>query len=364
MADTTKKPEESVIDPTTKFLESFVDAEELKQAYGDTAKAAYASKRTDLANTTNQYYNNLYNTQNTVMDTIRQSNAQAVASGASKGVQAANTLSALLGLQNESVQGATDLANESIKLAQDETAAVMEAEQKAMTDAQAANAQNLQNYANYIVQDKSVDVEAQNAATATSELIAKTALTDPELAEELKEFFKNNFGIDYNPPSPTPLNITQAVDETTKTLKEEGYADANAKAVAQFYQGDWVNGNYNYDFFLKYDNKNNGGFSREGAIANGINNLLSINNAQVTRVQKTDPKYQTYTYDIVIPKSALSDAEYNSLKNDLGTAIKPNGNGSTSYYTITMSANSGKYASWGTTLSEIGAALKKIRPDT
>ena len=133
----------------------YVDPEEAAKTAADTVLAKYASDRTDLANTTNQYYNQLYNTQNTVMDTIRQSNAQAVASGASKGVQAANTLASILGLQNESVQSATELANESIKLAQDETAAVLEAEQAARDTVENINTQRL-----------SIIPEMQNANTA------------------------------------------------------------------------------------------------------------------------------------------------------------------------------------------------------
>ena len=141
MADTTKKY--TMDDLFADYGIDYANPEDYAAKAKETTLAKYASDRTDLANTTNQYYNNLYNTQNTVMDTIRQSNAQAVASGASKGVQAATTLSALLGLQNESVQGATELANESIKLAQDETAAVLEAEQKARDAAANQNIQSL-----------------------------------------------------------------------------------------------------------------------------------------------------------------------------------------------------------------------------
>lgn len=57
----------------------------------------------------NQYANNMAQQQASLQDTIRRSQAQAVATGASKGMQAANELSSILGLQEQAAQGATEL---------------------------------------------------------------------------------------------------------------------------------------------------------------------------------------------------------------------------------------------------------------
>lgn len=157
---TTRKPYyESVIEDAGL---SPVTAEELQSKFDAITRAEYDRQRTDLQTATNQYYNQLYNTQNTAMDTIRQANAQAVATGASRGVQAANELSAILGLQSESATGAAELANQATTLAQDETTAMLEN----MLNAETQAAEQNQALANILLQSGSVDVEGQNANTA------------------------------------------------------------------------------------------------------------------------------------------------------------------------------------------------------
>ena len=59
-----------------------------------------------------KYYNNIAAAQNTALDTIRQQYGQAVASGASKGMQAANMLSAILGTTQTANDEATQLAQD------------------------------------------------------------------------------------------------------------------------------------------------------------------------------------------------------------------------------------------------------------
>ena len=57
----------------------------------------------------NSYSNEMATQQKSLQDTIRRSQAQAVATGASRGLQAANELSSMLGLQEQAAQGATEL---------------------------------------------------------------------------------------------------------------------------------------------------------------------------------------------------------------------------------------------------------------
>lgn len=167
-----------------------VKAEDLQKKFDAVTEIEYDKQRAELQNTENKFYNKLYDTQKTTMDTIRQNNASAVATGASKGIQAANELSALLGLQQESVEGATDIANQATTLAQDETQAMLENVLTAEQQAQEAN----QALANILVQAGSVDVEGQNADTAAEQvqqqwqqLIEQIRQTNPTQANILQK---------------------------------------------------------------------------------------------------------------------------------------------------------------------------------
>ena len=105
---------------------SLLSAEELARLYGNitfdedvirskfdkATQAEYARKRKEYEQTEDQFYNRLFGTQSTALDTIRRANASAISSGAAKGMQAANELSAILGLQQESVDDSTKLAQE------------------------------------------------------------------------------------------------------------------------------------------------------------------------------------------------------------------------------------------------------------
>lgn len=80
--------------------------------YDEATAAEYALKNKEYAMTENQFYNQMYGAQGTALDTIRKSQAQAIATGASRGLQAANELASMLGLQQETVASATDLAQQ------------------------------------------------------------------------------------------------------------------------------------------------------------------------------------------------------------------------------------------------------------
>lgn len=101
-----------------------LDRQQLEALYGILNQGQYAGSA--LAQTTfqaqqaaqEQFSRGLGATQATALDAIRRANAQAIASGASAGLGAANQLSAILGLQQESVGSAADLANQYITSAQ------------------------------------------------------------------------------------------------------------------------------------------------------------------------------------------------------------------------------------------------------
>ena len=102
------------------------DQDYIRKLLDDATAAEYNAKRQEFAATEHGYYNQLYDAQNTALDTIRASNSAAVASGASKGMAAAQQLAAILGLQQESVGAATDLANQRNELAAQDAAAYSE----------------------------------------------------------------------------------------------------------------------------------------------------------------------------------------------------------------------------------------------
>lgn len=99
------------------------DENAIKGKYDQATKDEYALKNQEYAQTEGRFYNNLYNTGATALDTIRKSNAAAVATGASRGMQAANELSSILGLQQTANTEATTLAQERNNLKAQEAAA-------------------------------------------------------------------------------------------------------------------------------------------------------------------------------------------------------------------------------------------------
>ena len=96
-------------------------------------KAQYASQKEDYQDTVDDFYNQMTDSQSSLLDTLRSSQANAVATGASKGMAAAQQLSTILGLQDVTQQTATDLGNEKNKLDAEENAAYATNENTALT---------------------------------------------------------------------------------------------------------------------------------------------------------------------------------------------------------------------------------------
>jgi hypothetical protein len=99
-------------------------------------KSSYDAQWQQQQQTQNNFYNDLYATQGTTLDTLRQAQAKAIATGASKGMSAANELSSILNLQTTAAKSANDLANTSNNLS---------AQQQAATAANASTALNTSN---------------------------------------------------------------------------------------------------------------------------------------------------------------------------------------------------------------------------
>jgi hypothetical protein len=100
------------------------DMDEIRGIYDKRTADEYGVKRKEYGQTENQFYNNMYNSGLSAQDTLRRQSAQAITSGASKGLQAATALSAVLGLQQENSAGATKLAAARNLLVDEEQAAL------------------------------------------------------------------------------------------------------------------------------------------------------------------------------------------------------------------------------------------------
>ena len=108
---------QTLVDPSIRGAQSLADQlgvqftydrDAIEKIYQDATKSAL---KTEMGSgTENKYYQHLADAQNTALDTIRQQYGSAVASGASKGMQAANMLSAILGTTQTANEEATQLA--------------------------------------------------------------------------------------------------------------------------------------------------------------------------------------------------------------------------------------------------------------
>lgn len=123
MADVTRPSLRSADELARLYGNITFDEDVIRSKFDKATQAEYALKRKEYEQTEDQFYNRLLGTQGTALDTIRRANASAISSGAAKGMQAANELSAILGLQQESVDDSTKLAQARHNLTDAEAAA-------------------------------------------------------------------------------------------------------------------------------------------------------------------------------------------------------------------------------------------------
>ncbi len=109
------------------------DRQQILDILNKAAQAQYDFKNQEYQQTENRFYGNILTTQGTALDTMRRAQAAAVATGATRGMAAANELSAVLGLQQEGVGAATELAQERNNLASEHAANMAENENTALT---------------------------------------------------------------------------------------------------------------------------------------------------------------------------------------------------------------------------------------
>jgi hypothetical protein len=130
----------NTIAPMKQTAPTLLDADTLAKMYGldynynniynmmmDNVDKGYESRYADQATAENNYYDDAAAAQNTLLDTLSQQQSQAIATGASRGAQAANALSAVLGLSQNFASGATQLADARAQLSKQKAADVSQA---------------------------------------------------------------------------------------------------------------------------------------------------------------------------------------------------------------------------------------------
>lgn len=229
------------------YAQQQIDEQAIADKFNAATAAQYAVQREQNRQAENQFYNQMYNTQQTAMDTIRKSNAAAVSTGASRGVQAANELSAILGLEQESVAGATELAQANRQTAQEETAAVLEnvlkAYQQAVTERQQLVQQGIES-ASVDVQQDANQVQREANELQKQQIQSQAQQTQADIATALVSAAQNGTS-DYL----TALGQSgkdYATTATTEGLTSLGTAldgiaiDINGGAGKMFVKDDWA----------------------------------------------------------------------------------------------------------------------------
>lgn len=225
------------------YAQQQVDEQAILDRFNAATVAQFNAQREANRQAENQFYNQMYNTQKTAMDTIRQANAAAVASGASRGVQAAQELSSLLGLQEESVASATELAQANRQTAAEETAAVLENVLNAYSQASQERAQLVSQG----IEAASVDVQREANEAANIQAAAQQQQTTTEQARLFAEAAENGIdtylaalqqaGKDYSQGDSTPesqASLNTALNSIGRT--KEGN-------VLDFVKEDWKGNN-------------------------------------------------------------------------------------------------------------------------
>lgn len=187
------------------------DTQAIRQAYDQATAAAHAAEERSIINAENAWQRNLASTQQTALDTIRKNNASAIATGASKGMQAANELSAILGLQDTATEEATALAQQRLDLA-DKYAA--EYAKNAVTAQEMASA-NKQAMMNAAMQQYGYDTEY-----AAQELLSRADIEAAKWSNQSTAPLEYITQYENEIAALTAANAQEGVDAKTKAANE------------------------------------------------------------------------------------------------------------------------------------------------
>lgn len=192
-------------------------------------KADYAAQQKDLGETVRQYYKDLNTNKNTALGTLRGSIASGIQAGASTGANAANVLSTILGMGQQSVDGATTLAQQKTDLSAKENAALADAVGKALTqsnDTQANMATLIRQIYNDQIQQRTGELE-YNASLVDS--ASNRYAADQQLLGNLG----NTAGNVYNSNQAQKTSLSNAATEAAASRYAANQALAGQQAYAQ-----------------------------------------------------------------------------------------------------------------------------------
>lgn len=238
----------------------------------------------------NQYSADIANQQATLSDTIRRSQAEAVATGASRGMQAANELSSILGLQQAAAEGATSL--------QGDYAAALANAQKQAAELQTQRAQ--------------VGAEIFNAdAAANAQKYAANvdfAANDPERIFSMYDYLKNTYGSEIASAQLKSYLAANGVsqDSINQTLADIDRAASGIGSTAS------VNGNNGYvDIIVKTSGLAQNNFDYDDASkGKGENGNVYFNGKK---------------YDVKVQGVVSSDSTISALNSLAGTSNPKSG---------------------------------------
>lgn len=203
---------DGVVKPYYDAANQLVDEQAIQDKFNAATIAQFNAQREQNRQAENQFYNQMYNTQRTAMDTIRQANAAAVSTGASRGVQAANELSALLGLEQESVASATELAQANRQTAQEETAAMLEnalnAYQQAAQERSQLVSQGIEAASLQASQDQA-SAAKQQAKTDRDKYLMDLKVNDPD--KYYTEIANDNMAASFEGMSPEQFEMNRQI---------------------------------------------------------------------------------------------------------------------------------------------------------
>lgn len=137
-AITATQPTYRPADEQSEVTQITIDPDIYKGVYTDAVQGMYDLLGQRQGQNEQAYQRGLGQLQDTLIDTIGLESRGAIASGASKGMQGAQALSALLGFGQQGVEGVTGLAEERANLSLEEASAMAEAEKLAFNDSEAA----------------------------------------------------------------------------------------------------------------------------------------------------------------------------------------------------------------------------------
>lgn len=215
------------------------DENAIRGQFQDATAAEYAAKEKEYAATEKQFYNRLYGTQSTALDSIRKANASAVATGASRGMQAANELSSILGLEQTSTDDSTQLAQDRNLLVDQKTAALKQDVVDALKYANDTKLSLGSLGSNIYASDAQIDIgkldyaarlDAAAKALQGNQLAANAQLGSAQIAADASKYGadKNLQGTQYN----ADKNLQGSQYNADKNLQGSQYtADKNLQGT-------------------------------------------------------------------------------------------------------------------------------------